>query len=111
LAHITAQEYRSIAAHITREGVHLNGTCVALLPENSLEITAAVAELLQRIQPKEPKPASVSFDAALKRCQTVTEMLESLPEPLDVCQRMDLGNALTQLRTAAAGLGVVVLNR
>jgi len=111
MAHITAKEYRSIASHITPEGVCLNGTTVPLLPENSEQVTAAVTELLKQIEAKEPKRAQVSFDAALKRCQTVTGMLEALPEPLDVQQRMDLAKAIAELRTAAAGLGVAVFDR
>ena len=50
-------------------------------------------------------------DAASQRCQTVTGMLEALPEPLDVQQRMDLGDAVAGLRKAAAGLGVAVFDR
>ena len=111
MAHITAKEYRSIASHITPEGVRLNGTTVPLLPENSQQVTAAVTELLKQIEAKAPKRAPVSFDAALKRCQAVTEMLSAIPEPLDVHQRMDLANAIAELRTAAAGLGVVVFDR
>lgn len=111
MAHINAKEYRSIAAHITQEGVHLNGTTVPLLPESSQEVAAAVAELLTRIAPKEPQRRPVSFDAALKRCQTVVEMLGELDEPLDVHQRMDLAQAVADLHTAAAGLGVVVFDR
>ena len=82
-----------------------------LLPENSQQITAAVVELLKQIEPKDKKRRPVSFDAALKRCQTVTGMLEALPEPLDVYQRMDLGSAIADLRTAAAGLGVAMFDR
>jgi hypothetical protein len=111
MAHIAAKEYRSIASHITPEGVHLNGTTVSLLPENSQQVAAAVTELLKQIEPKEPKRAPVSFDAALKRCQTVIGMLEALPGPLDVNQRMDLGSAIAELRTAAAGLGVAIFDR
>jgi hypothetical protein len=110
MAHITAGEYRTIASHITPDGVHLNGTTVPLLPEHSQDVTAAVAELLKQIEPKEPKRAAVSFDVALKRCHAVAEMLGDLPEPLDVHQRMDLANAIAQLRTAAAGLGVAVFD-
>ena len=110
MTHISPNEYRVIASHITPNGVRLNGTAVALLPENSQEVTAAIAGLLKQIGPKEPKPARVSFEAALKRCHTVTEMLGALPEPLDVSQRMDLGNAIAELRTAAARLGVAVFN-
>ena len=111
MAHIAPKEYRSIASHITPEGVHLNGTTVPLLPENTQQVTAAVVELLKQIEPKVPKRVLVAFDAALKRCQTVTGMLEALLEPLDVEQRMDLGSAVADLRTAAAGLGVTIFDR
>jgi hypothetical protein len=111
MAHIAAKEYRGIASHITPEGIHLNGTTVPLLPENSQQVMAAVVELLRQIEPKEPKRAPVSFDAALQRCHTVIGMLEALPEPLDVHRRMDLGNAIAELRSAAAGLGVAIFDR
>ena len=111
MTHISPKEYRSIASQITREGVHLDGTAVALLPENSQAVTAAVAELLKRIEPKEPKAASVSFDAALKRCHTVIEMLDAMAASLDVNQRMDLGAAVAGIRTAAVRLGVAVFDR
>jgi hypothetical protein len=113
MTHISPKDYRAIASYITKEGVHLNGTAVALLPENSPQVSAAVAELLKRIEPKERRPAAVpvSFDAALKRCHTVTEMLGVMPEPLDVNQKLDLGAAIAELRSAAAGLGVAVFDR
>jgi hypothetical protein len=111
MAHVTPKEYRGIASHITSEGIHVNGTIVALLPENSQEVSAAVTELLKQTELKESQPAPVLFDAALKRCHTVTEMLEGIAEPLDVQQRMDLGNAIAELRAAAAGLGVAVFDR
>jgi hypothetical protein len=113
MTHISPKDYRAIASHITQEGVHLNGTAVALLPENSPQVSAAVAELLKRIEPKEHSPAvvSVSFDAALKRCHTVTAMLEAMPETLDVHQKSDLAGAIGELRKAAAGLGVLVFDR
>ena len=111
MTHISPKEYRAIASDISPEGVRLKGTAVALFPENSQEVTAAIAELLQQIELKQPKRAPGSFEAALKRCHTVTEMLEALPESLDVRQRMGLGHAIAALRTAAAGLGVAIFNR
>lgn len=110
MTHISPKEYRSIASHITPAGVHLNGSTVPLLPEHSQEVTAAVAGLLKQIELKDPKPAAVSFAAALKRCHTATAMLQALPERLDVNQRMDLANAIAELRTAASGLGVAVFD-
>jgi len=82
-----------------------------LLPENIPQVSAAVAALLKRIEPKERRPVAVSVDAALKRCHTVTGMLGLMPEPLDVNQRLDLGAAIAELRSAAAGLGVAVFDR
>ena len=42
LAHISAQEYRAIAGHVTAVGVRLDGTEIALLPENSERVAGAV---------------------------------------------------------------------
>jgi len=111
MAHITPLQYRAIAAHVNVEGVHLNGTTVPLLPENSRQVAEAVGQLLNQIESKEPKRSPAKFDSALKRCQTVTEMLEDLEEPLDPSQRMELAHAIAHLRTAAAVLGVVVMDR
>jgi hypothetical protein len=110
MAHITAQEYRSIASHVTKEGVHLNGTTVPLLPENSQQVAAAVGELLKGIEKKTAKNGPVSFHAALQRCHAVAGMLESITDPLDPAQRMELAGAIANLRTAAAALGAVVFD-
>ena len=91
------------------EGVNLDGDVVALLPENSQKLSAAIAELLKRIEPKERKTACVSFDAALKRCQAVAETLEALPAGLDGRQKLDLAAAVCEIRKAAVGLGVVLI--
>jgi len=111
MAQISAREYRGIAHHISPEGVRLNGTTVPLLPENSQQITAALTELLKQIEATELKQGPVSFDAALKRCQSVKGMLEALPQPLDADQQMDLAEALAGLRAAAEALGVNCANR
>jgi len=111
MAHLTPQQYRSIAAHVSPEGVRLNGTTVPLLPENSQDVAEAVGELLKQIEPKEPQRPPTKFDSAVKRCQSVTEMLENLEEPPDPRQRMELAEAIAHLRTAAAVLGVVVMDR
>ena len=111
MTHITAPEYRSIAAHFTQENVIVDGTAVALLPEHSEKVAAAVAGLLKQIEPKQPKPVGVPFDALVKRCRSVAEMLAELPEALDPQQQIALADAIAGLRAAAAGLGVLVFDR
>ena len=73
MAHVTPEEYRAIAPHVSADGVRLDGAVVALLPENSEQVSAAVAELLEREKPAKEKP-SLSFDAMVKRCDALTDL-------------------------------------
>jgi hypothetical protein len=47
LTRITPEQYRTIAPAIREKNIHVNGQAIALLPENSDRVTAAVAELRQ----------------------------------------------------------------
>jgi hypothetical protein len=109
LTHLKPEEYRAIAAHITEEGVHLEGEVIALLPENTDKVTAAVATLLGRSQQPLAKPAISSFAAALKRCQAATQSLDKLAE-LDPKQKLQLAAALVDMREKAKALGVPLLS-
>jgi hypothetical protein len=53
LTHISVGEYRQIAACVTEAGLEINGSAVALLPENSAQLAAAITELLERADPPE----------------------------------------------------------
>src|SRR6476659_2848269 len=64
LMHVTPEEYRAIAPHISLEGVRWEGAVIALLPENREQVAAAVAGLIERVKPAKEK-ASLSFDAML----------------------------------------------
>ena len=108
LAHIGPKDYRAIAGHVNDKGVEADGGVVALLPENSEKVSAAVARLLKRIEPKKRKPTPPSFDSALRRCQSVADLLEELQLDLDVEQRVELAAAVAGIRQVAAGLGVVL---
>jgi hypothetical protein len=108
LIHINAREYRSIADHVNEAGLHLDEEVIALLPEHAPQLSAAVDELLQRIEPTEHKAASPSFDAALHRCRSIAEMLQALSLDLDDRQKDDLAAAVREIRAAAAALGAVV---
>jgi len=93
--------------------VNLDGAVIALHTENTDQVAAAVKELVKRAEPNErtPAPEPVAFEALLNRCRTVAEQLQSFDGSLDAAQRLELGGAVAEIRTAAAGLGVVVWDR
>jgi hypothetical protein len=104
MAHVSPEEYRAIAPHVSAEGVRVDGAVIALLPENSRQVSAAVAELLEREKPVKEKPA-LSFDAAVKRCEAALQAVEGLtgsPQPI---QAMRLATVVSRLRRAAAEKG------
>jgi hypothetical protein len=104
MAHVTAEEYRAIAPHVSAEGVRVNGAVIALLPENSEQVSAAVVELLEREKPvKEKSPPS--FAAAVKRCEAALEAVAGLSGPLKPVEAMKLTTAISRLRRAAAEKG------
>jgi hypothetical protein len=53
----------------------------------------------------------VPFDALLKRCRTVAEQLQAFDGGLEADQRLALGGAVAEIRTAAAGLGAAIWDR
>jgi hypothetical protein len=108
LAHISPKDYRSIAPHVTDRGVEIDDNVVALLTENSDRVSAAVAELLKRIECDDSTPSAPQFEQVLKRCQTTAEMVEALPSPLDRVQKIELAAAVNSIRDAAASLGIKV---
>jgi len=106
MAHINPAEYRRIARHISGDAINLDGTMVALLPENRQAVSDAVRELLRRLDAEQPKPAPAAFDALLKRCRNVAETLSSIEDGLDGDQKAALADAIGAIRSAAEGLGV-----
>lgn len=108
MAHVTPEEYRAIAPHVSAEGVRLDGAVVALLPENSEQVSAAVAELLEREKPAREKPV-VSFEAVVKRCESLVEAIAAMAGSLEPIQKMRLTTAISRLRRAAADKGAQTL--
>jgi hypothetical protein len=104
MTHVTADEYRAIAPHISQNGVRFEGEVVALLPENSEQVSAAVAGLLHRERPVKAA-APLSFDGVVKRCEALMESVEQLGE-LEPLQAMKLGTSISRLRLAAVKKGV-----
>jgi len=108
MAYISAAEYRRIARHVTGGAINVDGTMVALLPENRQAVSQAVTELLRRLEAEQPKPAPACFDALLKRCRNVADALAALEVGLDGGQKAALAEAVAAIRSAAADLGVAV---
>lgn len=110
MAHIGPEEYRAIAAHVDEGGVRLDGAIVALLPENSGHVAAAVGELLRRAAPPESRAAkAASVEQAIKRCAEAARLLDESEGSPDLGQRMALSSALARMRVAAAARGVLVV--
>ena len=105
MTHVTPDEYRAIAPHVSAEGVRLDGAVVALLPENSQQVSAAIADLIEREKPAKSKPA-VSFDAALQRCAALESFVRE--SPLQEAERRTLGLAIARLVIAAGFKGILV---
>jgi len=109
LTHITPEEYRAIAAHVTEDGIHCEGEVIAFLPENSSQVAAAMVKLLGRDAPPAARPAPVaSFESVFKRCQTVAQTLDKLTQ-LNRAQKLQLASVLLKIREKAEALGVPML--
>jgi hypothetical protein len=107
ITHVTPDEYRAIAPNISAEGVQVDGDVIALLPENSEQVSAAVAGLLQREKPVKAPP-TLSVETMAKRCHAMVEALDRMSE----LQQMDatrLAIAIAKLRCAAAKKGAQTL--
>ncbi len=106
MTHVTPEEYRAIAPHVSAEGVRLDGAVVALLPENSEQVSAAVAELLERKKPAKEKPA-LKFEVVLKRCEALAEAVSALQGELETTQKLALSTAVCRVRRAALAKGAI----
>jgi hypothetical protein len=109
LMHIRPEEYRAIAAHVTEDGVHVEGEVIAFLPENTERVTDAVAKLLREQRPAGKPADSSSFKVALKRCRTAARSLGGLPD-LEPLEKLQLAAALLELREKAQALGVPLIS-
>ena len=111
LTHISVKEYQAIADHITEQGVNVDGTLIALHSDNTDQLASAVEQLLERVEPKQLKAGPEPFDALLKRCRTVAEQVRMLDTRLDPEQRLELGEAVADIRAAAGSLGITIWDR
>ena len=109
MAHIGPEEYRAIAAHVDEGGVRFDGSVVALLPENSGQIAAAVNELLHRAEPEKPAKQPDSFADVLKRFESAAQFLDESKAYPDTRQKLDMAAIFRHMRVSAARKGVLIL--
>ena len=88
------------------EGIRLDGAVVPLLPENSVDVAAAVSQLLRRAQLEPAETEDPSFEPVLRRCQAAARMLAASTADLNPLDKMELAEALVSLRQSAAARGV-----
>ena len=105
LTHVSVKDYRAIAPYITEKGVNVNGTVVALLPENSEPLAAAVEALLNQRVTEECAAKPESFNALLKRCKAAARALSSYQDWLNERQKAALTAEAIKIRAAAEALG------
>ena len=103
MTHVTVEEYRAIAPHVTEEGLRWDGAAIALLPENSAQIAEGVKELLKRERPAGEKGSAGS--AVMKRFASAVEALCAYEGPMDDGEMKEFGEALTKALHAGGRRG------
>ena len=106
IAHIGPEKCRMIAGHVSDEGVRLDAVVVPLLPENGVDVAAAVSQLLRRAQLEPAETEDPSFEPVLRRCQAAARMLAASTAGLNPLDKIELAEALVSLRQSAATRGV-----
>jgi hypothetical protein len=106
--HVTVEQYRALAPHVSAEGIHMDGDVIALLPENSEQVSAAVDGLLEREKPVKEK-AALSVKAIVKRCEALTEAIEKMSGEFAPVEGMRVATSISRLRRAAAAKGAQTL--
>jgi len=109
MAHIGPEEYRAIAAHVDDAGVRLDGSVVALLPENSGKIAAAVKQLMERAEPEAAAAKPESFAPIIKRMESTAWFLDESKAYPDTQQKLEMASLLRHMRVALARKGVVLV--
>ena len=110
VARITPQQFRAIAPAVHGQQIHANGQAIALIPQNSEKIAAAVAEL-RREKEGQGAPKNDRLRALdRRREQMVTEIrefLEEKPKGLDrILLRFKIQETIVALRTIDLSIGI-----
>ena len=110
VARITPEQFRAIAPAIHDRQIHSNGQAIALIPENSEKIAAAVAELRRGTEPKDA-PKNDHLAAVDRRCeQMLTEIREFITErpqgTAKVLLRFKIQETIVSLRAIDLSMGI-----
>jgi hypothetical protein len=100
LTRITPEQYRAIAPAIREKSIHVDGQAIALIPENSDRVAAAVAELRQAAAPVAGPPASAEERmGVLERRfdRLVADYHELAASPLSLAERSQLGAVISKV--------------
>jgi biotin operon repressor len=105
LTRISPETYRAIAPQVTEDGLRLGDEVIALSPENSAKVSAAVARLRKRPSAAASPASKDQFAILEKRFQTLITGLNALIGALDPGQQISLGLLLSVLRDTALAAG------
>ena len=108
-ARLTASgaKYRAIAPHLSPEGLRVDGGVIALLPENTQQVSEAVAKLKRDLVPQDEAEAA-DFAAVVRRCKLLVATMEATAPALAKAEKDELGDQLLRIEVAAKKLGVIV---
>jgi hypothetical protein len=97
LTRVTPEQFRAIAPAVREKNIHLNGEAIALIPENSDRIAAAVAELRQA-QSTAPEASVEDGLAAFERRfnRLIAEFAEYSRSPMSLAQRSQTNAVLSK---------------
>jgi hypothetical protein len=96
LTRISAGTFRAIAPAITDGTLHHNGEAIALIPENSQKVAAAVAEMRSALPRAKEVPEEPD---TLKRVETAAQRCaEGLAEPEKISRDNNFGIVRVQIR-------------
>ena len=100
LTRITPEQYRAISPAIREKNIHVDGQAIALIPENSERVAAAVAELRLAAAPAADPPVSGQERmGALERRfdRLMADYGELADSPLSLAERSQLGAVLSKI--------------
>jgi hypothetical protein len=107
LTRVTPEQFRAIAPAVREKNIHVNGESIALVPENSGRIAAAVAELRQA----KSSALEVSIEdglAAFERRfdRLIAEFAEFSRSPMSLAQRSRTNGVLSKAVLTLQRLGL-----
>lgn len=104
VARVSPETFRAIAPAISDEGVRCGGEVIALLPENSQKVAAAIAELRRQAAP----PAGIevpALQALEKRCCDVQSILATMKDAPQA-DRCEAARSLAGILLSASRAGI-----